>query len=47
MRKWSGELGWKSMIELPPRPKGAIPEALEALLRGLRETYGAVPDEGE
>ncbi len=47
LRKWSGELGWKSMVRMPPRPKGAIPEALEALLRGLTELYEGISEDGE
>ncbi|WWC93065.1 uncharacterized protein L201_008030 [Kwoniella dendrophila CBS 6074] len=45
LRRWSGEHGWKSLVSAPPRPKGAIPEALEALLRALTEMYQSVPDD--
>ena len=35
------------MIKKSPRPKGAIPEALEAILRGLSEMYDGIPEEGQ
>ncbi|WVF68680.1 hypothetical protein IAT40_003452 [Kwoniella sp. CBS 6097] len=45
LRRWSGEHGWKSLVSAPPRPKGAVPEALEAMLRALNEMYSTVPDD--
>ncbi|OCF37050.1 GTPase activating protein [Kwoniella heveanensis BCC8398] len=45
LRRWSGEHGWKSLVSAPPRPKGAVPEALEAMLRALNEMYSNVPDD--
>nr|XP_019009105.1 GTPase activating protein [Kwoniella pini CBS 10737]OCF47886.1 GTPase activating protein [Kwoniella pini CBS 10737] len=45
LRRWSGEHGWKSLVSAPSRPKGAIPEALEALLSALKDMYQAVPDD--
>nr|XP_019043257.1 hypothetical protein I302_07831 [Kwoniella bestiolae CBS 10118]OCF22187.1 hypothetical protein I302_07831 [Kwoniella bestiolae CBS 10118] len=45
LRRWSGEHGWKSLVSAPPRPKGAIPEALEAMLKALGEMYQGVPDD--
>nr|XP_018260514.1 GTPase activating protein [Kwoniella dejecticola CBS 10117]OBR82672.1 GTPase activating protein [Kwoniella dejecticola CBS 10117] len=45
LRRWSGEHGWKSLVSAPPRPKGAIPEAVEALLGALTEMYQGVPDD--
>ncbi|KAK6908958.1 hypothetical protein I203_102965 [Kwoniella mangroviensis CBS 8507] len=45
LRRWSGEHGWKSLVSAPPQPKGAIPEALEALLKALTEMYEGVPDD--
>lgn len=46
LRKWSGELGWKGMLKSPTRPKGAIPEVLQALLSTLNEVYADLPEEG-
>ncbi|WVQ96215.1 hypothetical protein IAU59_003319 [Kwoniella sp. CBS 9459] len=45
LRRWSGEHGWKSLVSAPPRPKGSVPEALEAMLRALNEMYPNVPDD--
>ena len=47
LRRWSGEQGWKSLVNAPPRPKGAIPEALQAMLSALGEMYEGAPEEGE
>ena len=35
------------MMKKAPRPQGAIPEALEAILRGLSEMYDGIPEEGQ
>ncbi|KAK8849456.1 hypothetical protein IAR55_004789 [Kwoniella newhampshirensis] len=45
LRRWSGEQGWKSLMNAPPRPKGAIPEALDALLRALGEMYDTISED--
>lgn len=38
LRKWSGDVGgWKSAAQAPKREKGAIPDVLSALLRGIEE----------
>jgi hypothetical protein len=47
LRKWAGDQGWRASISAPPRPKGAIPEVLEALLKALNEMYAEAQDEGE
>ena len=47
LRRWSGESGWKSMVRSPTRVKGAVPEALEAMLLGLQEMYEGINEEGE
>ena len=47
LRRWSGEQGWKSMVNAPSRTKVAIPEALEAMLLAMTEMYQGVPDDGE
>ncbi|WVR08274.1 hypothetical protein IAU60_005321 [Kwoniella sp. DSM 27419] len=45
LRRWSGEHGWKSLVNSTPRAKGSIPEALEALLRALNDMYSGVTDD--
>ena len=45
LRRWSGDLGWKSMLNAPSRPKGSIPEVLTALLSALNEMYGELDDD--
>ncbi|GFZ50185.1 hypothetical protein JCM24511_07940 [Saitozyma sp. JCM 24511] len=45
LRKWAGDQGWRASISAPPRPKGAIPEVLEALLKALNEMYTEAQDE--
>ncbi|KAK4684344.1 hypothetical protein P7C73_g5840, partial [Tremellales sp. Uapishka_1] len=45
LRRWSGDQGWKALVNAPPRPKGAIPDALQALLLALKEMYTSVPDD--
>ncbi|RXK38051.1 hypothetical protein M231_04721 [Tremella mesenterica] len=45
LRRWAGELGWKSMLNAPVRPKGSIPEVLTALLTALEMMYADLPDE--
>lgn len=47
LRRWSGERGWKSLVHAPKREKGAIPEALEALLGALAEMYEGISEEGK
>ena len=47
LRRWSGELGWKGMMNTPQRAKGAVPEVLEVMLRCLGEMYQQLPDDGE
>ena len=47
LRRWSGELGWKGMMNAPPRPKGSIPEVLDVMLRCMREMYKGLPDDGK
>ncbi|WVQ79532.1 hypothetical protein IAT38_001631 [Cryptococcus sp. DSM 104549] len=44
LRRWSGEHGWKSLVNAPSRPKG-IPEALEAMLTALSEMYEGISEE--
>ncbi|XAO25445.1 hypothetical protein I312_104268 [Cryptococcus bacillisporus CA1280] len=45
LRRWSGERGWKSLVHAPKREKGAIPEALEALMGALVEMYEGISEE--
>ena len=45
LRRWSGEFGWKGMLNAPKRPRGAIPDVLAALLLSLTELYNELPDE--
>ncbi|WRT69442.1 uncharacterized protein IL334_006428 [Kwoniella shivajii] len=45
LRRWSGEHGWKSLVSAPPRPKGAIPVVLKALLKAMSEMYQGIPDD--
>ncbi|WWD20080.1 hypothetical protein CI109_104554 [Kwoniella shandongensis] len=45
LRRWSGEQGWKSLVNAPPRPKGAIPEALSAMLQALSEMYSTISED--
>ena len=43
LKRWSGEFGWKGMLNAPKRPKGAIPDILQGLLQTLEEMYQAMP----
>ncbi|WVN86968.1 uncharacterized protein L203_102143 [Cryptococcus depauperatus CBS 7841] len=45
LRKWSGDRGWKSLVNAPKREKGAIPEVLEAMLAAVVEMYRGIPEE--
>ena len=44
--RWSGDSGWRSTAQTPPKPKGAVPSVLEAMLAGMMELYAELPDEG-
>ncbi|KAL7424901.1 Rho-GTPase-activating protein 8 [Cryptotrichosporon argae] len=43
LRRWAGDIGWKSRISAPTRPKGAVPEVLEALLDAVQDMYADIP----
>ena len=45
LRRWSGEFGWKGMLTAPKRPKGSIPDVLQALLGSLDDMYQDLPEE--
>jgi hypothetical protein len=41
LRRWSGELGWKGMMNAPKRPR--VPDVLTALLAALVTAYEQLP----
>ena len=45
LRRWSGEYGWKGMLNAPKRPRGAIPDVLKGMLETLEDMYQEIPDE--
>ena len=47
LRRWSGEHGWKGMLNAPQRAKGAIPDVLQGMLNVLNEMYKTMSQEGE
>ncbi|CAK9784874.1 hypothetical protein CC85DRAFT_257483 [Cutaneotrichosporon oleaginosum] len=45
LRRWSGETGWKSLINAPQRAKDAIPDVLEGLLTAIGVMGASLPDD--